>query len=58
MRNNELLYDSMIDNIYSQGKVLTKKYRLLKIAYTIFMYGFAIVLIGYAVALLLLPAEG
>ena len=50
MRDPDKLYNSMIENIYLQGKVLAKKYRLLKIAYTIFMVGFAVVLASYAVA--------
>lgn len=50
MRDPDKLYNSMIGNIYLQGKVLAKKYRLLKIAYTIFMVGFAVVLASYAVA--------
>ncbi|WP_147294173.1 Pycsar system effector family protein [Pontibacter diazotrophicus] len=50
MRDHDKLYNSMIDNIYLQGKVLARKYRLLKIAYTIFMVGFAVVLASYAVA--------
>ena len=52
MRDPDKLYNSMIDNIYLQGKVLAKKYHLLKIAYTIFMVGFAVVLASYAVALI------
>ncbi|WP_162051923.1 Pycsar system effector family protein [Pontibacter pamirensis] len=50
MRDHDKLYNSMIDNIYLQGKVLARKYRLLKIAYTIFMVGFAVVLASYAIA--------
>ena len=50
MRDPDKLYNSMIGNLYLQGKVLAKKYRLLKIAYTIFMVGFAVVLASYAVA--------
>ncbi|GAA4431157.1 hypothetical protein GCM10023188_18460 [Pontibacter saemangeumensis] len=57
MYDNDQLYNSMIDNIYIQGKVLAKKYHLLKISYTIFMVGFAVVLLSYAIAwLFLAPA--
>lgn len=52
LANNELLYDSMIDNIYAQGRVLEKKFRLLKIAYNLFMIGFPIVVLCYAIAFL------
>lgn len=58
MYNNDQLYNSMIDNIYMQGKVLAKKYRLLKISYTVFMVGFGVVLLSYALAwLFLAPAQ-
>ena len=58
MYNPDELYNSMINNIYLQGKVLAKKYRLLKISYTIFMVGFAVVLLTYALAwLFLAPAQ-
>jgi flagellar motility protein MotE (MotC chaperone) len=50
MRDPDQLYNSMIDNIYLQGKVLAKKYRLLKLSYTIFMVGFGVVLLSYAIA--------
>ncbi|MBF9254927.1 hypothetical protein I2I11_16610 [Pontibacter sp. 172403-2] len=50
MRDHNLLYNSMADNIYVQGKVLSRKYRLLKLSYTIFAVGFGIVLISYIVA--------
>ena len=54
MYKNDDLYNSMINNIYMQGKVLAKKYRLLKISYTIFMVGFVVVLLSYAFAWLFL----
>jgi hypothetical protein len=51
MADNDILYNSMTDNIYRQGKVLSRKYRLLKIAYTVFMIGFIVVVIAYICAL-------
>ncbi|OKL39360.1 Pycsar system effector family protein [Pontibacter flavimaris] len=50
MRDHNLLYNSMADNIYLQGKVLSRKYRLLKLAYTVFALGIALVLISYVLA--------
>ncbi len=50
MRDHNLLYNSMADNIYLQGKVLSRKYRLLKLSYTVFAVGFALVLASYLVA--------
>jgi hypothetical protein len=52
MQDHDKLYNTMIDNIYSQGKVLAKKYLLLKIAYNVFMVGFGMVLTSYAIAYL------
>lgn len=50
MRDHNLLYNSMADNIYLQGKVLSRKYRLLKLAYTVFAVGIGAVLISYILA--------
>lgn len=52
MRDHDKLYNTMIDNIYLQGKVLSKKYRLLQLAYSVFMIGFGIVLVSYTIAYL------
>ena len=50
--NEEGLYNSLIDNIYAQGLVLSKKYRLLTVAYNFFMIGFSVVVISSLVMLL------
>lgn len=50
MRDHNLLYNSMADNIYLQGKVLSRKYRLLKQSYTVFAVGFGVVIVSYIVA--------
>ncbi|CAM3820945.1 Pycsar system effector family protein [Pontibacter korlensis] len=50
MHDSDRLYNSMIDNIYLQGKVLEKKYRLLKLSYTVFVIGLCLVLASYAIA--------
>ncbi len=47
INNKTALRDQMTANIYAQGKVLDRKYKLLKVAYTIFMYGFPVVVISY-----------
>lgn len=39
MVDSERLYDSMARDLYGLGKVLARKYELLKIAYDVFMYG-------------------
>ncbi|WP_276498117.1 Pycsar system effector family protein [Pontibacter litorisediminis] len=54
MRDHNLLYNSMADNIYLQGKVLSKKYHLLKLSYTVFAIGLGVVLVSYLAAWLFL----
>jgi len=46
MKDGNYLYDSLIKDIYFLGVVLGKKYKLLRISYTVFMFGliFAIIL--------------
>lgn len=50
MDDNEFLYGSFIKDIYWQGKILGRKFRLLRIAYDIFMYGIAASVVGYVLA--------
>lgn len=51
MAKEEKLHDSLIKNIYTQGQVMKRKYRLIKIAYTIFMLGFPVAIVCYFGAL-------
>ena len=53
MNDNEFLYSSLIKDIYWQGRVLGRKFRLLRISYDIFMYGTAISVAAYLVSSLL-----
>jgi hypothetical protein len=53
MDDNEFLYGSFIKDIYWQGKILGRKFKLLRIAYDIFMYGIAASVIGYVLATIL-----
>jgi phage shock protein PspC (stress-responsive transcriptional regulator) len=45
----------MTRDIYYLGKVLGRKYRLLRISYSIFMYGFVFSVLAYTIAILLFP---
>ena len=45
------IYTSMINNIYAQGQVLSRKYRLLKWAYQFFMIGFSVVVLIVIISL-------
>ncbi len=49
MDDPEFLYLSLTRDVYQQGIVLSKKYRMLKIAYAVFMYG----LVGAVVVFLI-----
>jgi hypothetical protein len=51
MEKDERLHDGMIENIYAQGWVMERKYRLLKISYSIFIIGFPLVLFCYLIVL-------
>ena len=50
MKDSEYLYSNLIQDIYHLGVVLGKKYRLLRVAYTFFMFGFVISVISFLVA--------
>lgn len=50
MRDRSFLYSSMIKDIYFLGKVLATKYKLIRTAYTIFMYGLILSALGYGIA--------
>ena len=50
MKNDKNLYSTMIKDQYSLGKVLAKKYKLLRIAYHLFMFGIIISVISYLFA--------
>ncbi|MEJ7645776.1 MAG: Pycsar system effector family protein [Chryseolinea sp.] len=50
MKDADYLYGSLIKDIYHLGKVLGTKYRYLRIAYNVFMYGFVIAILSFIVA--------
>lgn len=50
MEDKEFLYGSLIRDVYAQGVVLGKKYRLLRIAYNIFMFGLIASVIAFIIA--------
>ncbi|KQS34034.1 Pycsar system effector family protein [Dyadobacter sp. Leaf189] len=53
MNDREFLYGSLTKDVYSQGVVLGKKYRLLRIGYNVFMFGIIVSVISFVVASLL-----
>jgi predicted metal-dependent HD superfamily phosphohydrolase len=51
MDDSDYLYGSLIKDIYSQGVVLGRKYRLLRIAYNVFMFGIVAAVIAFIIAI-------
>lgn len=51
MREKDALYSNMITDIYYLGDVLSKKYRLLRVSYTIFMIGLILTVISFLIAI-------
>ncbi|MBT9393231.1 HD domain-containing protein [Hymenobacter sp. NST-14] len=52
MSQREALYTNMVTDIYYLGDVLTKKYRLLRLSYTIFMVGLILTALSFGIVLL------
>jgi len=50
MLDKDFLYGSLIRDVYAQGVVLGRKYRLLRIAYNIFMFGLIVAVIAFVIA--------
>lgn len=53
MVDAEYLYGSLIKDIYQLGVVLARKYRLIRWAYNIFMFGIIISVISFAIAVII-----
>jgi hypothetical protein len=55
IHSKDSIYRNMVIDIYYQGKVLSRKYKLLSIAYLIFMYGFVFSVISFLLFFLFTP---
>ncbi|SDD75239.1 Pycsar system effector family protein [Niabella drilacis] len=53
MGDKDFLYDTLIKDVFSQGVVLGRKYKLLRLAYNIFMFGIIFSVIGFLIAMIL-----
>ena len=51
MKDNDFLYGSLTRDLYFLGKVLDKKYRYLRLCYTVFMIGMVLSVIAFGVAI-------
>lgn len=52
MKDADYLYGSLIKDIYYLGKVLGKKYKFLRIAYNVFMFGFVIAVLSFVIVMM------
>lgn len=50
MNDTGFLYGTLIKDVYSQGVVLGRKYRLLRVAYNIFMFGLIIAVFAFIIS--------
>jgi predicted metal-dependent HD superfamily phosphohydrolase len=50
MNDREFLYGSLTRDVYSQGVVLGRKYRLLRVAYNVFMFGVIASVLAFVIA--------
>jgi pycsar effector protein len=50
MDDHDFLYDNLIRDVYSQGVVLGRKYYLLRIAYSVFMFGLIVAVVAFIIA--------
>jgi predicted metal-dependent HD superfamily phosphohydrolase len=53
MRDPDYLYGSVIQDIHQLGVVLARKYKLIRLAYTVFMIGIFISVMAFMIAILL-----
>lgn len=53
MKDSDYLYSSIVQDIYHLGSVLGKKYKLIRLAYNVFMIGIVVSVIAFAVAVLI-----
>jgi Mn2+/Fe2+ NRAMP family transporter len=52
MRDPDYLYSSLIMDIHQLGVILARKYKLIRLAYTVFMIGIFVSVIAFIVAIM------
>jgi predicted metal-dependent HD superfamily phosphohydrolase len=52
MGDREFLYGNLTRDVYSQGVVLGRKYRLLRAGYNVFMFGVIVSVVAYSIAVI------
>jgi hypothetical protein len=58
MRDQDYLYGALIKDIHQLGVVLGRKYKLLRLAYGVFMIGIIVSVIAFTVAVMMHDAAG
>jgi hypothetical protein len=58
IKDREYLYNTIMMDIYYLGVVLARKYRYLRIAYTIFMWGLILSVVAFGLAALSTTSGG
>lgn len=53
MEDRDFLYGSLIRDVYSQGVVLGRKYKLMRVAYNVFMFGIVASVLAFVAAVIL-----
>ncbi len=53
MRDSELIYRSMMQDLYGMARVLSRKFALLRTSYTVFMIGIAVSVFAFIVVFIL-----
>ncbi|HET9502559.1 MAG TPA: Pycsar system effector family protein [Hymenobacter sp.] len=51
MRQKDTLYNNMVTDVYYLGEVLDRKYKLLRVSYSIFMVGLILTALSFAIVL-------
>ena len=57
IKDKDYVYNSLTKDLYFLGKVLERKYRILRVTYTIFMIGMIVSVISFGIALKINGAE-
>ena len=57
MLDTDYLYGSLIKDIYYLGAVLGRKYKLIRVAYNIFMVGIIVSVLAFAIAAILMTGD-
>lgn len=58
MQDKDYLYGTIVKDIYFLGKVLGRKYQLIRIAYNVFMIGLIVAVVSFTLAILLNTPAG